>query len=144
MKAVSIKPHIFGKYCYSFHIWKDAERATCTYLQLILRVKCLVSFIVEINDFLSEKECGHLIQLAMEEGLQDSVTHKQPEDSDMRGRIKIMDIDGNQKLTVSEVMMNWPFPNAENCKVGNVQIATDILLIAFIIDRISQRGLSRN
>ena len=58
---------------------------------------------LEIADFLSQEECSHLIQLALDEGLQSSITHKQEEDNDFKGHIKIMDLDNNKKLTISEV-----------------------------------------
>ena len=57
----------------------------------------------EISDFLSQEECSHLIQLALDEGLKSSITHKQEEDSDFKGHIKLMDLDSNKKLTIGEV-----------------------------------------
>ena len=51
---------------------------------------------------MSDEECEHLINMAKSEGLQDSVTYKDPEHNDMKG-MSVMDMDKDRRLSLSEV-----------------------------------------
>ena len=46
-----------------------------------------------------------MIQLALQEGLKDSITHKNQDSDELQGQIRVMDVDGNHKLSVSEVQI---------------------------------------
>ena len=61
--------------------------------------KCFNNCLTEIEDFLSEDECDHFIEAAMQIGLQSSHTENQ---SPKKG-FQLMDLNSDKALSLSEV-----------------------------------------
>ena len=66
----------------------------------------------EVDNFLSDEECAHMIGLAEAEGLEESVTKKH-EGSSEEG-VKVRDLNGDKRLSIDEVF--YLIANYIDCK----------------------------
>ena len=58
-------------------------------------------FPTEVDNFLTDQECAHMIGLAEAEGLEESVTRKH-EGASGEG-VKVRDLNGDKRLSIDEV-----------------------------------------
>ncbi|XP_071841891.1 transmembrane prolyl 4-hydroxylase-like [Apostichopus japonicus] len=66
----------------------------------IIKTVSMKPLIFEVEDFFTEEECNHVIQLAEKQGLQSSSTHNQEQSNPS---MRLLDLDGDQRLSLTEM-----------------------------------------